>query len=126
MIHIIMGRGASDPAPTLREEHRAATRQRILRAVTQLLAEHHPAALSIPAVAARSAVSIPTIYRYFPTKEALLDAAAMFGLESRGFGIQVDLGAVDRWVELTWNELQKNLQTVRAQHISATGRELRR
>src|SRR5919202_2146998 len=90
--------------PSLRQEHRAATRRRILRAVIDLLAEHHPAALSMPAVAARSAVSIPTIYRYFPTKEALLDAAAMFGLESRWLGIAVDLSAIDRWVEQTSSE----------------------
>src|ERR687885_2316849 len=126
MIYIIMGRGASDPAPTLREEHRAATRQRILRAVTQLLAEHHPAALSVPAVAARSGVSVPTIYRYFPTKEALLDAAAMFGLEARGPGIAVDLTAIDRWVDQTWSELQKNLVLVKAQHLSALGQGMRR
>ena len=116
----------SQSAPTLREEHKAATRRRILRAVTDLLAEHHPAALSIPAVAARSGVSIPTIYRYFPTKEALLDAAAMFGLEARGLGIAVDLGDIDRWVAETWGELRKNWPRVKVQHLSALGQELRR
>jgi AcrR family transcriptional regulator len=121
-----MVRAISEGGPTLREEHKAATRQRILRAVTELLADHHPAALSIPAVAARSGVSIPTIYRYFPTKEALLDAAAMFGLESRGLGIAVDLSAIDRWVQQTWSELQKNLPLVKAQHMSAVGQDMRR
>jgi AcrR family transcriptional regulator len=126
MIHINMVRSASEIAPTLREEHKAATRERILRAVTQLLAEHHPAALSVPAVAARSGVSVPTIYRYFPTKEALLDAAAMFGLESRWLGIAVDLSAIDRWVEQTWGALQKALPMVKAQHMSPLGQEMRR
>jgi AcrR family transcriptional regulator len=121
-----MVRRISEVIPTLREEHKAATRQRIVRAVTELLADHHPAALSIPAVAARSGVSIPTIYRYFPTKEALLDAAAMFGLESRGLGIAVDLSAIDRWVQQTWSELQKNLPMVKAQHMSALGQDMRR
>jgi AcrR family transcriptional regulator len=116
----------SEVVPTLRDQHKTATRQRILRAVTELLADHHPAALSIPAVAARSGVSIPTIYRYFPTKEALLDAAAMFGLESRGLGIAVDLSAVDAWVQQTWSELQNNLPMVKAQHMSALGQEMRR
>ena len=126
MIHLTLIGNISQASPTLREEHKAATRQRILRAVTELLADHHPAALSIPAVAARSGVSIPTIYRYFPTKEALLDAAAMFGLESRGLGIAVDLSAIDRWVHQTWGELQKNLPLAKAQHLSAVGQEMRR
>src|SRR5919199_4355749 len=126
MIHINMVRSASEIAPTLREEHKAATRERILRAVTQLLAEHHPAALSVPAVAARSGVSVPTIYRYFPTKEALLDAAAMFGLESRWLGITVDLSAIERWVEQTWGALLKALPMVKAQHMSPLGQDMRR
>jgi AcrR family transcriptional regulator len=116
----------SQAAPTLREEHKAATRQRILRAVTELLVDHHPAALSIPAVATRSGVSVPTIYRYFPTKEALLDAAAMFGLESHWLGIAVDLSAIDRWVGQTWGALQKALPMVKAQHMSPLGQEMRR
>jgi AcrR family transcriptional regulator len=126
MIHIIMHEGASSEPATLRDEHRAATRRRILRAVVDLLADHHPAALSIPAVSTRSGVSIPTIYRYFPTKEALLDAAAMFGLEDRGPGIAVDLRAADRWVRQSWTALQQNLPMVRAQHLSAVGQQMRR
>jgi AcrR family transcriptional regulator len=126
MIHITVMSGGGSPEATLRDEHKAATRRRILRAVVDLLADHHPAALSVPAVSTRSGVSIPTIYRYFPTKEALLDAAAMFGLEDRGPGIAVDLRAADRWVHQSWTALQQNLPMVRAQHLSAVGQEMRR
>ena len=41
------------------------------------MAEAHPASISVPAVAKRAGVGVATVYRYFPTKEALLDASAM-------------------------------------------------
>jgi AcrR family transcriptional regulator len=64
-------------AGTLRDEHKQATRQRIVRAVAELVADAHPASVSVPAVASRAGVSVATVYRYFPSKEALLDASAM-------------------------------------------------
>lgn len=62
---------------TLRDAHKRATRARIVRAVAELVAEAHPASISVPAVATRAGVGVATVYRYFPTKEALLDASAM-------------------------------------------------
>jgi AcrR family transcriptional regulator len=119
----------SEGSLALRDEHKAATRQRILRAVTELLAEEHPATLSIPAVAARANVSVPTIYRYFPTKEALLDAAATFGEELVMRGVKLDtldLGSIDRWVHETWTQSFEILPLIEAQHLSPVGRDVRR
>ena len=65
-----------EPLP-LRDAHKRATRARIVQAVADLVAEAHPAAISVPAVARRAGVGVATVYRYFPTKEALLDASAM-------------------------------------------------
>src|SRR6186713_1929990 len=62
---------------SLRDAHKQATRTRIVRAVAELVTEAHPAAVSVPAVAKRAGVGVATVYRYFPTKEALLDASAM-------------------------------------------------
>ena len=62
---------------SLREAHKRATRARIVRAVADLVADAHPASVSVPAVAQRAGVGVATVYRYFPTKEALLDASAM-------------------------------------------------
>jgi len=62
---------------TLRETHKRLTRDRIVRAVADLVAVAHPASVSVPAVAERAGVGVATVYRYFPTKEALLDASAM-------------------------------------------------
>src|SRR3954453_17892236 len=61
----------------------ALTRTRIIDAVFELLAEGHPAAISIPEVSRRSGVSIATIYRHFPSKEQLLDATAFAGVLPR-------------------------------------------
>ncbi len=62
----------SSPA---REAQASATRERILAATVAVIGEGI-ATLSIPAVARRAEVSVPTVYRYFPDKEALLDATA--------------------------------------------------
>jgi len=50
------------------------TRERILDATLEVLARSGPRKLSLSAVAAAAAVSRPTLYRWFPSKKALLDA----------------------------------------------------
>ena len=60
---------------TLRREQADLTKRRILEAVRDLLIESS-GSLSIPEIAARAGVSEPTIYRHFPNRDALLDAAS--------------------------------------------------
>jgi AcrR family transcriptional regulator len=57
----------------LRQEQAAATRERIVEA---FLAEVRSGAseLSVPALARRARVSVPTVYRYFPTRTALFES----------------------------------------------------
>jgi AcrR family transcriptional regulator len=62
---------------SLRRQQASTTRTRILEAVRDLLVEA-PASLQIPEIAARAGVSEPTVYRHFPNRDALLDAAAGF------------------------------------------------
>ena len=61
---------------TVRDLQREVTRERILTTVLELVAEPGAGDVAVPEVARRSGVSVATIYRYFPTKDALLDAAA--------------------------------------------------
>jgi AcrR family transcriptional regulator len=115
---------------SLREDQRAATRARIVRAVATLVADGHPAAVSVPAVAERAGVGVATVYRYFPTKEALLDAAAMVGnadLVEPSFA-RDDLGFDDLAAVLptVWAALAEDLPLARNQLASPVGRELRR
>src|SRR2546423_264057 len=58
----------------LREEQAAATRERILRALRDLIVEEHPANVTMADVAKRAKVSERTVYRHYPTREELFHA----------------------------------------------------
>ena len=57
----------------LRDEQAAATRERILATLSELLVTENPALVSIPMIAKKARVSVRTIYRHFPTKEDLFN-----------------------------------------------------
>lgn len=57
----------------LREEQVRLTRDRILDALTELLADRRPDDITTREIAERAGVSQPTVYRYFPDRTALLD-----------------------------------------------------
>src|SRR5436309_15083642 len=59
----------------LGEQYAESTRERILGAVADLLEQGEAAELTVPAVAEASGVSLRTIYRYYPTREELFEAA---------------------------------------------------
>lgn len=60
---------------SLREQHAEATRERILSAVAELLERGDAEGLTMPDVADASGVSLRTVYRYYPTREDLLESA---------------------------------------------------
>src|SRR5438067_1843781 len=60
---------------SLRDQHAAMTRERILGAVADLLERGDSGELTMPGVAEASGVSLRTVYRYYPTREELLEAA---------------------------------------------------
>ncbi len=72
------------PAPSLRERQRAETREQILRAVNRQLETRSLEDLSFAEVAAEAGVGERTVYRHFPTKEALLGAFWAF-MQSEAF-----------------------------------------
>src|SRR4029450_3126968 len=59
------------PAPALTRSQ-AARRERVIRAAQELAAEGGYDAVQMRDVAARGEVALGTIYRYFPSKDALL------------------------------------------------------
>lgn len=63
-------RGYTSP---LREQNAAATKERIVAAAEAMFREQ-PDALTIPALAARAGVSVATVNRNFPSRQALLEA----------------------------------------------------
>ena len=57
----------------LRAEQMEQTRLRILEATADVLADEEVNEVTVPLVAMRARVSVRTVYRHFPTKEALFD-----------------------------------------------------
>ncbi len=114
----------------LRDEQRELTRRKVLGAVLDLVADGTLDGLSVPAVARRSGVSLATIYRYFPTKDQLLSAAA--AEPSRQALDSIDrpppnegddeLAAFQRAM---WHDFARNLPLLRHQITSEAGREMR-
>jgi AcrR family transcriptional regulator len=103
----------------------------VLGAVLDLVAEGTLDEVSVPAVARRSGVSVATIYRYFPSKDDLLAAAA--AEPSR-----LALTSTDRpasqpgddefatFLRAMWHEFSGNLPLLRHQISSEAGRAMRR
>jgi AcrR family transcriptional regulator len=67
-------RGTRAYESPLRAEQTEQTRLRILEAVTELVADPTTEEVTIPLVARRARVSLRTVYRHFPTRDALFDA----------------------------------------------------
>ncbi len=127
MNHLVSRADVEEEQPSLRASQAAATRRRIVDGLLAVLAEDHPATLSVPAVARRAGVSVATVYRYFPTKEALLDAGSEVTdqlIEQSGGpdgldGLEAFLLRIST-AFLAWAPL------VQAQVASPLGREIRR
>lgn len=110
----------------IREQHRAATREQIIEAVHDVLTEESPATLSMPRVAARAGTSLRTLYRYFPTKEALIDAASQsFEVSPAQVGGRIGLDNVAEYLRIQWSQFTNSVAAVRAQHMTPAGRAMR-
>jgi AcrR family transcriptional regulator len=75
---------------SLRERRRQMLYDEVLTAVGELLAEKGYSAMSMDELAARVGISKPTLYSIFPTKEELLVAAVMHGMDRVTEVIQAD------------------------------------
>ena len=113
----------------LRDDQIELTRQRILRAVLDLVAEGVLDELSVPRVAKRSGVSLATIYRHFPTRDDLVAAAAEEPVRHAFEAASRDARGGDDplfgFHRALWHELAENLPLVRRQVASQAGRDLR-
>jgi TetR/AcrR family transcriptional regulator, cholesterol catabolism regulator len=112
----------------LRDEQRALTRQKVLAAVLELVGEGTLDELSVPAVAQRSGVSVATIYRYFPTRDDLLTAAAAEPSRralTRPAAAQPDDDDLAAFQRTMWHDFADNLPLLRHQIAPAAGRDMR-
>ena len=61
-------------ASSLRDRQAAAIREAILDALVARLDHDNPDDVAMPQVAADAGISLRTLYRYFPTREAMFEA----------------------------------------------------
>lgn len=110
----------------LRAEQSEATRERILGAVEAIFREHPDSALAFDEIASVSGVNRRTIFRHFPTKEALLEA--FWKRTNASLGVQfwpeneTDLVALPPGLFASLDRIEG---IVRASHSSGAGRDMR-
>lgn len=113
---------------SLRAEQKELTRRKVLTAVLDLVAEGSLDELSVPAVARRSGVSVATIYRYFPTRDDLLVAAADEPSRVALDAYPLDPAEPDplaAFQRSMWQSFATNMALLRHQISSDSGREMR-
>ena len=111
----------------LRAEQKARTRERILEAAAEQLLEEGIEELSLPRAAKRARVSVPTVYRHFPTQEALMRELAEWAdrrLKLSEMPENVD--AFREWVPQLFAHWDDNEAQIRARLLSAVHRQVHR
>jgi AcrR family transcriptional regulator len=103
-----------------------ATRERILAAVADLLERGDAEEVTVPAVAAVSGVSLRTIYRYYPTREELFEAAGRWiGEELLKHPYPRELDDVADLYQEGARDFDERPGLVRALALSQLGRDVR-
>jgi AcrR family transcriptional regulator len=111
---------------SLREQHAEATRERILTAVAELLEREEAEELTVPAVAEASGVSLRTVYRYYPTREDLLEAAGRWiGDELLRHPYPRTLDEVGEFFRVGCRDFDEHPGLVRALALSQLGQRVR-
>lgn len=123
-----VGAKGSRTKGSLRAEQLEVTRRLLLEAVLGEIIEKDVEDLQIAEVAARAGIAARTVYRHFPTKEALLDAFWQWWITER-FGVADDKpGEADAFPEQlrrTYAAFDSTEPVMRAFIYSRAGRELR-
>ncbi len=95
-------------------KHGRATRERIVRAAAELIAERGAAGTSLDDVRAATAASKSQLYHYFGDKHGLVEAvvdfqcATVLGLQARALGAVNDWQDLERWAELMATIVEDN------------------
>lgn len=111
---------------TLREAQAAVTRERILSAVADLLESGGVDELTMPEVAEASGASLRTIYRYYQTREQLLEAAGRWiGEELLKHPYPANLDEVADLFQEGCKDFDERPGLVRVLALSQLGQEVR-
>lgn len=112
----------------LRAAQLADTRERIARATVEVISREGAAALSFPSVAEQAGVSLRTVYRHFPNKDALVLAAVQSGASLTQQIFPRPAASVTQMRDLLpilWEKLEQQRDLVAVQHASPAGVEIR-
>lgn len=113
-------------ASPLRERQMKETKEAIFRAATEQLADHGLAEFHIPRLADAAGVSVRTVYRYFPTKDALLEAFAEWLDDQIGTpSAPRDLDELLEGVETIFAAFDDNEDVIRSQWATPHGQAIR-
>jgi AcrR family transcriptional regulator len=111
---------------SLREQQAAVARERILEAVAELIERDGSLDLTMPQVAEVAGISLRTVYRYYPTREDLLEAAGRWvGSELLKQGYPKNLDDIADSFERACGEFDERPGLVRAMALCDLGREAR-
>jgi AcrR family transcriptional regulator len=113
----------------LRTSHVNSTRDRIARATAEVMLREGPTALSFPAVAEEAGVSLRTVYRHFPNKDALVLAAVHVGAEHTHTlwpHRSVSVSDLRTFLPMLWEELDSQRDLIAVQQSSPAGKAVRR
>ena len=111
----------------LREEQMEQTREKLLDQVAEMLASESLDEVTVAAVAERAKVSVRTAYRYFPTKEALIDGFNQW--MGKRFGtpkLPDSLDEIPAMTEALFRSFDTNERLLRASRRSGAGAEIRK
>lgn len=105
----------------VRDQARDETRQRIFEATVRVVKEQGVHAFTIQNVAIAAGVAHRTVYRYFPTREALLEGLAGT-LEEASANTPVSVPPIAEWeavVARTFEQFARNADLVSAVHAAS-------
>ena len=113
--------------PSLREQQAELTRELILEAVADRLERDDPTDISVPEIAAASGVSLRTVYRYYPTRQELLAAAAEWINERYlgGLGFPETVDELLVHLPQAFETFGKHPRLVRTMALTEVGRSVR-
>jgi AcrR family transcriptional regulator len=102
------------------------TRDRILEQVAEIMGSAEPIELTVAGAAARARVSVRTAYRYFPTRDALIDAFNAWIMQRFGsHEFPTNLDELPGYLAELFRAFHANEQLIRASRRSEAGAEVR-
>lgn len=112
----------------VRRARAAQTRARILEGLARTMARGITE-VSVPAVARAAGVSVPTVYRHFPTKRALVEALPGYFVERLGVqltGPPGDLAEMGGLLREMYGQVEGLDETLKVAAVSPLARDIRR